>query len=205
MGQGFEIINDKGEVQVTSEAPLLTFDTSYDISGRTNVPAKMIALAPTMGGQRVNWSWGFQKDYSTFVGQGYAFTFDYGMPPESIANYGIEVFDAAGKLTFSSGQRAMRIMQQVSIPDVRARGNLDRIWSTPLAGGGQMLAILFNKQAIWQSGSRAMTVGVYLDDNSNVCLGQAVALDDRYIVDGLIGRFSIDFLVVEVSGYFRPI
>lgn len=205
MGQGFEVINDKGEVQVTSEAPLLTFDSSYDISGITNVPAKIIALAPTMGGDRVNWSWGFQKDYSTFVGQGYAFTFDYGMPPESIANYGIEVFDAAGNLTFSSGQRAMRIIEQVNISDVRTGGNLDRIWSTPLAGGGQMLAILFNKQAIWQSGSRAMTVGVYLDDNGNVCLGQAVALDDHYIVDGLIGRYNIDFVVVEVSGYFQPL
>lgn len=205
MGQGFEIINDKGEVQVTSEAPLLTFDSSYDISGKTDVPAKIIALAPNMGGKRVNWSWGFKKDYSTFVGQGHAFTFDYGLPPESTANYGIEVFDAAGNLTFSSGQRAMRIVEQVNIPDVRSRGNLDRIWSTPLGGGGQMLAILFNKQAIWQSGSRAMTVGVYRDDNKNVCLGQAVALDDRYLVDGLIGRYSIDFIVVDVSGYFQPI
>ena len=205
MGQGFEVINDKGEVQVTSEAPLLAFDSSYDISGRTNVPAKIIALAPTMGGDRVNWSWGFQKGYSTFVGQGYAFTFDYGMPPESIANYGIEVFNAAGELTFSSGQRAMRIVKQVSISDVRKVGSLDRIWSMPLAGGGQMLAILFNKQAIWQSGSRAMTVGVYLDSNGDICLGQAVALDDRYIVDGLTGRYNIDFVVVDVSGYFQPL
>jgi hypothetical protein len=122
MGVGFEVITDAGSILLDATYPNLALIAQGTVNVGTNTAAGGVfgTIAVPATGQPMVFvrSAGFvailNVDNGTFsyqLAQGVT-TFDYWVfgPPQSIAtNYGMQVFDAAGRLCFDAAQKYMRV------------------------------------------------------------------------------------------------
>lgn len=210
MPVGFEVIDDLGRRQVVDSAPLLTFKDKKVVNGSSTVylTDKFLMAAKPSNNEplllttfRVSASTIDTEDNERYayrtVGKGEFIRFDYGVAPISAGNYGLEVFNENGVLRFSSHQKPLKILDFISISDLRTiDGNV--YWSKSYAG--KEVAVITQQYPIWNEGSNIITAAAFKRDSS-ITIEKVIEEVDGSITSGLQKSYTGYYIVVDVTGF----
>lgn len=121
MPNGFEVYDDSGRLQASDKSYDLSIVKSQAINGKINILESMVALENAGNEWAFLQLWRDNADEGIPViakGQGIVHSFDAATYPST--NFGLEVYDDAGKVTFSSRLKSCNVIDFVTIPDIFA-------------------------------------------------------------------------------------
>ncbi len=213
---GLEITDDNGRVQVIDAAPLLSLKTIKNITGSTEnkyiTDKHLLAAKPSNGNKLLlttlavpygidpvdNEGYKFRT-----VGLGELFVFEYGAQPTvGASEYGLQVFDEQGVLMFSSEQKPIRLLDIITIPDIRTVANNvngnTTYWQKNY--GSKDVAVITVQYPIWTSGSNIMTAAA-VSRGQIMAIESAIEWTDSELTPGITTSWSASYLVVDVTNY----
>ncbi|MFK4001695.1 hypothetical protein ACI2I3_10145 [Psychrobacter namhaensis] len=223
MAEGFEVTDDFGRKQVLDSAPLLSF--SHKITGATETNRIYIsqqlplALSPADGyvlltrlrtADRYTGA-EYYEDlpnnkimYKTrTVGTGDVFVFGRDIPPAA-ADYGLEVFNLSGDLVFSSNQKPLKLLDVVSISDIRQTlttiNGRRTYWNKDY--GGKQCAAIYIQGPIWGEDPYFMTAGFAKRGNTYAFEAAPEERDDAiFDYTTIVSAWGLQALIVDVTNY----
>lgn len=126
MPNGFEVFSDKGVLQASDKHYDLSRSRFQDYNGRIEFSDRIYAIEPNAN-KGVNV--GFIFDPPTLIqavqGDGKLHVFEFGHVPQS--SFGLEVYDDAGKLTFSSNLRSCNVIDFIDVPNYTNMGGTGNV------------------------------------------------------------------------------
>lgn len=116
MPNGFEVYSDSGKIQASDKHYDLSRSRVQSYSGRIEFSDRIYAIEPNVN-KGVNVGFVFDPPTLTQAvqGDGKLHVFEFGHISQS--NFGLEVYDANGKLTFSSNLRSCNVIDFIDVPD----------------------------------------------------------------------------------------
>lgn len=199
----FQVIAENGKVQLNDTDPVASLIRTFTVNGEVNNENPLLfALEPST---TANTDILHAKDDPyrprRFKGMGEVHVFDL-RPTATPTKLGLEIYDAAGKLTYSSNRRTLNILDAVTIDDIR--NNLSftngrpKYWSKNY--GAKKVAVVFSKQSYFGNSGNIVTSAVFLS-NGELCIGFNTDHRDPEAAKYLIPYWELDFLVIDVTGY----
>lgn len=119
MPSGFEVYDDSGRLQASDKTYDLSITSTHTINGKFPVRKSMVALESTQSGWAFLGLWrdiGEEDIENMAKGDGVVHVFEYKVVAG--ANFGLEVYDEQGGLTFSSNLKSCNVIDFVSIPNI---------------------------------------------------------------------------------------
>lgn len=215
MAVGFEVTDDYGRKQVIDTAPLLTYKDKKVIDGtpanRYVTDKYLMAAKPSEGNSLVLTKFASSSEidpidneryiYRT-VGNGEFIRFDYGVAPTSVVRYGLEVYNDNGVLMFSSNQKALKILDIITITDIREAqydaGGRRTYWQNNYPN--KQVAVITMQYPIWAENPHIMTVGA-VKRGDTIALEAVIEWTDSMLVGGLIASYGASYMIVDVTGF----
>lgn len=215
--RGFLVYDDAGRAQVVDDAYDITLERTVNVNGSANIREPIIALQPTATSP-IFFQYIFRGDHMTpsemekqeVRGVGKAHVFDFNNNVVS-TYFGLEVYDANGKPTFSTATRSIDIIDVISISDwrdaqqsnggnivFRKRYHTDKVAVIPSSVPFEMMNLSNN------SSSYALGSTGYSMENGYLTV-RKVSTDDNFFpkFSGVYYFVQYEFfaLVIDVSNF----
>lgn len=211
---GMLVLNKDDKTQVESTAPLLKF--SHKIEGASNGSRKQVserypvAFCPAEGfslnmfggyyGVLEIWDNGQRATTARTEGTGDIIIFTIGDINSDI-NYGLNVYNDDGTLTFSSKEKPINVLDVVNIPDIRTTAtNINGIptyWRKQYPG--KTIAAMLFEYPVFQKGNSFLTASPSLR-NGYFALEEAL----MYSAEGgtlLFSTWHVRAMIIDITGY----
>lgn len=112
MPQGLEVFNDDGIYQIDGESPNLVFITKGSATGSVTFSSPaypIVFIRPNMG-RRIFLRHNGGTSYTFFCQGAFSYWVFCGLTASSGSNFGLQVFNAAGSLVYSSHSKPLKII-----------------------------------------------------------------------------------------------
>lgn len=197
----FEVYDDSGKVQLRDTDPVIALTKRINVTSKITHSEKLFALLPSNVPNTYLMSGNGYRSVVFFNGIGTVLVFENTPTPTS-EKYGLEIYSPTGLLTYSSNQKCLNILDRVyvnNIKDVRSTvSGRERFWAKKYSG--KEVAIVIIRQPLYMQNGDEMTNCVYTQ-NGYLVVGSAINIANPAFGGGLISRYILEFLVVDVTGY----
>lgn len=207
MSIGLEIINDNGSRQVVDTAPLLTFKDKlkyeYTSSGNRYFTADyLLAVKPDNNSSIVLTTIGTSSYSYKVVGTGDVIRYDYEVAPSGGDRFGLEVYNEQGTLQYSSNQKALKVLEVISISDIRTvSGNFNIgsvFWSKNYQG--KELAMMTIRKPFRSASNSLRTLALTKSGYDYSLTIQQEASGDAWGTN-VVSKYNLYCLILDVTGY----
>lgn len=129
MASGFEVYSDNGTLQASDKHYDLSRSRTQKYSGDIEFHDRVYAIEPdNTKGVNVKLLEGLTVMTQAVQGSGTLHIFEFGHAPNG--NMGLEVYDEAGLLTFSSNLRSCNVIDFIDVPDYTNMGEVGGVFFT---------------------------------------------------------------------------
>lgn len=201
----FETYSESGRLQISDEAVGLTISSIETIKPYyTHHKHKFYALQPKSGEaiSTTNYYWkSMDGIFGSHMGEGRVFIFSYDYTPPPSTNYGIEVYDKDGRVTFSSNMLTVDILEVVDVEDARQLGSGVNGTFYRKYFGDDNLAVIPVYLPEWGDGDSLYTVAFTIRDGYLLTTRLPVLRIPDAVFDPPKNKLPCKFIVIDTKGY----